>query len=191
MYCYPGRFRIALGGRMIEFRTMIQRLYLVVTSLTFGLFAILAPDVAWALCTDPPGPGVNWQRCNFDGSDLTAVDLSGARLRDGSFFRAELSGSNLTKSDSSRAKYVNARMQSTILDAAKLYEADMTKADLTGASLVGADLRLARLYRATLRGADLTKARLKGTDLTRADLSGATWTDGKRICAEGSIGRCN
>ncbi len=176
---------------MTEFRTMIQRLYLVLTSLTFGLLAISLPDVAWALCTDPPGPGVNWQRCNFDGSDLTAVDLSGARLRDGSFFRAVLSGSNLTKAQSSRAKYVNATLHSTILDGAELYEADLTKADLTGASLVGADLRLARLYRAQLRGADLTKASLKGADLTRADLSGATWTDGKRVCAEGSIGRCN
>lgn len=176
---------------MFEFRPMIRRLYLVVTSLTIGLFAVAAPGAAWALCTDPPGPGVNWQRCNFDGSDLTAVDLSGARLRDGSFFRAELSGSNLAKTDSSRAKYVNAKMHSTVLDAAELYEADMTKADLTGASLVGADLRLARLYRATLRGADLTKARLRGADLSRADLSGATWTDGKRVCAEGSIGRCN
>jgi len=188
---HPARFRIALGGRMIELSKMIQRLYLAITSLTFGLFVVLAPNVAWALCTDPPGPGVNWQRCSFDGSDLGAVDLSGARLRDVSFFRADLSGSNLTKSDSSGAKYINAKMHSTVLDGAKLYDADLTKADLTGASLVGADLRLARFYRATLRGADLTKARLRGTDLARADLSGATWTDGQRVCAEGSIGRCN
>ena len=29
------------------------------------------------------------------------------------------------------------------------------------------------------------------TGLRNADLSGATWIDGERICAEGSIGRCN
>ena len=62
---------------------------------------------------------------------------------------------------------------------------------VTGASLIGADLRRARLFRAILRNANLTDARLKGADLARADLSGATWTDGERICAEGSIGRCN
>ena len=28
-------------------------------------------------------------------------------------------------------------------------------------------------------------------DLLRADLSGATWIDGRTICAEGSIGQCN
>lgn len=176
---------------MIDPRSMIQRLHLPVAFLVFGVLVWLSPDPAWALCTDPPGPGVNWQRCNFDGSDLTAVDLSGARLRDASFFRSDLSGSNLTKADLSRAKFINAKLQSAMFTGAKLYQADLTKADLTGAALAGADMRLARLFRASLRGADLTGARLRGTDLTRADLSGATWTDGKRVCAEGSIGRCN
>ena len=37
---------------------------------------------------------------------------------------------------------------------------------------------------------DVEGGRLFDADLTRADLSGATWIDGKRICAEGSIGRC-
>ena len=32
--------------------------------------------------------------------------------------------------------------------------------------------------------------RMRGADLHYADLSGATWVDGKKICAEGSIGRC-
>ncbi len=75
------------------------------------LGAVIGPGTALAACTDPPAPKVNWQRCAFDGLDLTGVDLSGARLRDGSFFRS--------------------------------------------------------------------------------DLSGATWIDGKRVCAEGSLGRCN
>ena len=57
--------------------------------------------------------------------------------------------------------------------------------------MAGADLRRARFFDAILREADLTGARLPGADLTRADLSGATWVDGKRVCAEGSLGRCN
>lgn len=155
----------------------------------FGLAFV--SSTALASCTDPPGPGVNWQRCAMDGLDLRDVDLSGGRLRDGSFFRTDLTGSDLSQTESYRAKFVNANMEKTVMDGAQLYEADLTKANLTGASLVGADLRRARLFRANLRGADLTDAQLKGADLTRAELSGATWTDGKRVCAEGSTGRCN
>jgi hypothetical protein len=127
-----------------------------------GLGSFANPRPAVAGCTEPPGPGVNWQRCTFDGLK-----------------------------EAYRAKFVNAGLQGAVFDGAKLYEADLTKADLTGASLVGVDLRRARLYRAVLRDANLTSAQLKGADLTRADLSGATWTDGERVCAEGSVGRCN
>lgn len=157
-----------------------------------GLLATLLPaGTALAACTDPPAPGVNWQRCILDGLELKGVDLNGARLRDGSFFRSELSGSDLSGTNAFRAKFVNAKLRETRLDGANLAEADFTKADLRGASMKGADLRRARFFRADLRGADLTGARLKGADLTRADLSGARWIDGQRICAEGSQGRCN
>ncbi len=157
-----------------------------------GLLATLVPaGTARAACTDPPAPEVNWQRCILDGEGLVGVDLSGARLRDGSFFRSDLSGSDLSGTNAFRAKFVNAKLREARLDGAKLSEADFTKADLRGASLKGADLRRAHFFRADLRGADLTGARLRGADLTRADLSGATWIDGTRICAEGSQGRCN
>jgi len=176
---------------MVDLRGMISRPVIIALALVPVLAMCLWPDPAHALCTDPPSPGVNWQRCNFDRLDLAAIDLSGARLRDASFIRADLSGSKLVEADATRAKFINATLNGTVFDNAKLYEADLTKADLTEASLNGADLRLARLFRAKLRGADLTGARLGGTDLSRADLSGATWTDGKRVCAEGSVGRCN
>ncbi|MGF1612060.1 MAG: pentapeptide repeat-containing protein [Kiloniellales bacterium] len=157
-----------------------------------GLLALLAfTGTARADCTDPPAPGVNWQRCNFDGLDLTQTNLSGARLRDGSFFRSDFTGSDLSNTEANRAKFVNTTMVEVTLDGAQLYEADLTKADLTGASMVGVDLRRARLYRAILRGADLTGARTDGADVTRVDFSGATWTNGNHVCAEGSIGRCN
>ncbi len=149
-----------------------------------------APEAS-AACTDPPSAKVNWQRCAFDGLDLRDVDLKAARLRDGSFFRADLSRSDLSEINGFRAKFVNAILRETNLYKAKLSAADFTKADLTGASLADADLRRARFFDAILRDADLTGARLKGADFTRADLSGATWFDGKRICAEGSLGRCN
>ncbi len=157
-----------------------------------GFLALLLPaGSAQAACTDPPAPKVNWQRCILDGLELEGVDLSGARLRDGSFFRSELNGSDLSGANAFRAKFVNAKLRETRFDGAKLSEADFTKADLRGASFKDADLRRARFFRADLRGSDLTGARLKGADLTRADLSGTIWIDGKRICAEGSRGRCN
>jgi uncharacterized protein YjbI with pentapeptide repeats len=52
-------------------------------------------------------------------------------------------------------------------------------------------LRRARFFRANLRGADLSGARTGGADMLNADLSGARWTDGKRVCAEGSLGQCD
>ena len=67
---------------------------------------------------------------------------------------------------------------------ARLIRADLTSADLTGASLQQADLTNARLFRADLSKADLTGARLANADLLHAVLAGATWIDGKTICAE-------
>lgn len=61
---------------------------------------------------------------------------------------------------------------------------DLQGADLTGANLQHANLKYANLMRANLR-----QAKLEGADLTGVQLGGATWLDG-RICAEGSVGRC-
>ena len=155
------------------------------------LLTVVGSNPARAGCTDPPAPGVNWQRCVLDGLDFAEVDLRGARLRDASFFRGDLTGSDLSKTSAFRAKFVNAVLRNAKFDGAKLSEADFTKADLTAASLAGVDLRRARFFDAVLRGVNLTEARLRGADLTRADLSGATWIDGKRVCSEGSVGRCN
>lgn len=160
--------------------------------LLLALLAVFVPGgAAEAGCTDPPAPGVNWQRCALDRLDLSGVDLTGARLRDATFFRADLSNAVLTEANGFRAKFVNTDLTGARLDSANLAEADMTKADLTGASLVEAELGRARLFQANLRNADLTGAEMRDTDLTEAELSGATWTDGKTVCAEGSVGRCN
>ena len=89
-----------------------------------------------------------------------------------------------------RAKFVSrGRMGGANLSGADLVQADLTNADLTGANLKGASLRSARLFQANLRGVDLTDAILEGADLLHVDFSGARWTDGQTICAEGSHGR--
>ncbi len=152
---------------------------------------LVGAERAEAACTDPPAPGVNWQRCALDGLNLTELNLQDARVRASSFLRADLSDSDLSGVEGYQAKFVTVTANNVVFDEAKLFQADFTKADLEGASFRGADLRSARLYRANLRDADLTGAKLEGADITRAELSGATWTDGTTVCAEGSVGRCN
>lgn len=173
---------------MVKLRPMTVIRTLVLAVLLFLLGPI---SMALAACTDPPGPEVNWRRCVFDRLNFEGVDLTAAELRDASFFRAEMPQATLEKVSAFRAKFVNALLRETSFVGANLQEADFTKADLSNADLSGADLRRARLFRANLRGASLADARLDGADLARADLSGVTWTDGKRVCGEGSIGRCN
>lgn len=156
---------------------------------------LLAGVAGWSApvladCTDRAEPGVDWRRCVFDRQELPGLDIAGATLRDTSFKRADLTGGNLARVNAYRAKFISAKIQKAVFDRARLEEADFTKADLSGSSFKGANMRNARLFRANLRGADLTDAQLRGADLLRADLTGATWVDGKRVCAEGSIGRC-
>lgn len=142
-------------------------------------------------CTAPAEPKVDWQRCQMDARNFAGHDLSEARLREVSFQRADLSGAILIAADAYRARFISARMKQVRLENTVLVEADFTKADLSGAVLTGADLRRARFFRANLRGADLTGAKTQGADFLNADLSGARWTDGKRICAQGSVGQCD
>ncbi|KLN60600.1 hypothetical protein WH96_12205 [Kiloniella spongiae] len=155
-----------------------------------ALFCVQFSSTVLAACTDPAGVDVNWQRCNMDGLNLDDVQLSGARLRDTSFLRGSLNQADLKNVSGFRTKFVSASLVEADFTKASLPEADFTKAKLQGADFTKANLKRARLFKAILRGANLTKAKIEGADLTEADLSGATWIDGKRICAEGSIGRC-
>ncbi len=154
-------------------------------------WGMLTATPAYADCTDPASPGVDWRRCYKDGRDFSNRDLSGAKLRDTSFARAKLEATNFSKVDGYRAKFYTAKMAKAKFDGARLAEADFSKADLEGASFKGTDLRRTRFFGTNLRGADFTGAKLRGADLFTADLSGATWTNGKTVCAEGSIGQCN
>lgn len=182
--------RHALGWvhatKTIASRTMHVTLSVLLTV----LFALSAPTPAHADCADFPQPGVEWRRCLHDGSDLSGVDLTGAEMRDASFKRANLNEAVLNEVEATRAKFVSATMVDAQLEEATFTNADFTRADLTGASFEGASLRRARFFHADLTNADLSGATLDGVDFLHANLSGATWTDGETVCAEGSIGRC-
>lgn len=164
---------------------------LVLSLLVSGLVVVMPLTARAADCTSPAAANVDWQRCYMDERDFANVDLTGARLRETSFQRSILDQARMSGSDAYRARFISARLRGVSLDGALLAEADFTKADLSKASLVGADLRRAKFFRANLRGADLTGARTDAADFLNADLSGAVWSDGKHVCAEGSLGQCN
>lgn len=151
---------------------------------------MLGATPALAACTDPAGPGVDWRRCSLDGRDLSGADLSGMQLRDASLQRTQMVGSKLVGVEATYVRFVSSNLNDADLTGATLREADFTRATLRGAKLVRADLRRARLFGADLTDADLTGAMLGGTDFTNVILAGATWTDGTRICAAGSVGSC-
>lgn len=153
-----------------------------------GLVLFVAPAVAG--CTDPPAPGVEWRRCLLDSSELAGADLSRAQVRDASFQRANLAGAKLIEVDGIDARFVSADLSEADLSRATLRSADFTRANLRGAKLGGADLRRAILFRADLSDTDLTGANLTGANLSGAILGGARWTDGRRVCAAGSVGNC-
>ncbi|MDD3519191.1 MAG: pentapeptide repeat-containing protein [Chromatiales bacterium] len=126
--------------------------------------------------------------------DLAYANLVGADLS-----YASLAYANLTGADLSRADLLRARLKEAHLTGARLREANLMEANLEGAYLNGANLNGANLYGTHLSGANLTgatlilanltNANLSGTNLTGAKLDGARWVNG-RICALGSIGRC-
>jgi uncharacterized protein YjbI with pentapeptide repeats len=153
---------------------MISILHAAVVALLLAVSA----SPAHADCTDSAGPEVNWRRCYHDGRDLIGVNLEGAMLRDATFQRSNLSDANLSKVDGYRARFVSTDLPKARFEGARLIEADFTRANLTGASFLDADLRNAKMINAVLRDAN-------------ADLSGVIWVDGKRRCAENSIGQCN
>lgn len=169
--------------KLLSHRTLLIR------AAIFCLY--LVSGAAHADCNDSPAPNVDWRRCYMDGRDFAGSSLAGAQLRDATFFRADLQGTDFTGADAYRAKFYLARLANARFDKARVAEADFSEADLRGASFRDADLRGAKLVGSDLRNADLTGANLRGADLFRADLAGAIWVDGKRRCAEGSIGQCH
>lgn len=164
----------------------------ILTTLLLPLL-LLGAGPAVAKCTDPPGPRVDWSKCDrekkrlrnmdlrggiFERADLTFSDLSGSNLAgarlvratlNSVFFRAaDLTGADLTKAQGSRADFAGATLVGAVL-----VKAEMARADLTAADLSGADLSKAEFERAVFRDAGLERARLTFADLARADLTGA------------------
>jgi hypothetical protein len=153
-----------------------------VLGLTVIITAFLLPEgnqLDVPQCEQPPSPGVNWNNCRLQGSQLGNSDLRDARLRNAQLNGAVLRAANLSRSD---IAYTN-------LSLANLRGATLVESNLTGANLRGADLRNADLRGVDLRYADLSNADLRGALLDGARLDYAIWSEGV-TCMPESVGRC-
>lgn len=151
-------------------------------------------------CNAIPQPWVNWNNCLMEGVKLVTADLRGAQLRNANMAGADLRGANLSAADIAYTSLVGAN-----LSGAELHQVTMLGTNLRNANLASADLSGANLAYAILQQVDLRNANLSNANLTNADLQGATldtanltgaildqaiWLDG-RICARGSVGKCD
>ena len=148
-----------------------------------GLLASPPPFRLWGVPDELIARVHENQNCQFfqiDSADMKNTDLAGKKLLAAYLSYAKLTNANMAgvdaeEADMSFAEMSGVNLAGTILTGAELFRAILVDADLTGADL---------------RRANLTRADMTGAILIGADLSGATWTDGKTVCKEGSIGEC-
>lgn len=96
------------------FQTIQSRCLHLSGAIAFLIALTLFPAMGQAACTDPPSPGVDWRRCNFDNYPLAGVDLTGANLNDASFNWADLTGAKLDDSRG-RVRFARAKMRKSVV----------------------------------------------------------------------------
>ncbi len=137
------------------------------------------PEIAAIDCAVAASPRVNWNNCQMEAALLSGENLTGATMQNMNLMRADLTDSQLS----------DVNLSFSNLSASVLSGADLRQAVLIGASLRGADLANVLLDGADLSYADLGGANLAGTSLVGVKLDKTKWVNG-RICAIGSVGRC-
>lgn len=173
-YIVNAKPRIAQGAR--QFAVLATILAAIFAT---GILSVPNRQQSQRACQAAAVPGVNWNNCRLEGSQLSYRDLTEANMRSARLRGAQLSSAVLQRAD---------------LAYSELAGADLRYTDLRQAQLVGANLQGAELGNADLREADLSYADLAGADLGGANLHGARlahtiWVD-QRVCAPRSLGRC-
>ena len=82
------------------------------------LLAGFVIPAAQAACTDSPGPGVDWTKCQKRRLILRGANLENARL----------DSTDLGRSDLSAAKLIAANLERAAIDSARLIGADLSRA---------------------------------------------------------------
>lgn len=116
-------------------------------------------------------------RIDLSNADLTAVLLTGARLRGAIFHSATLVGADLDYADLSFASFIGADLSGAFFIDAILAHADLSGAKFAGTYLSRADLTGAKFGRVIHPGDDLSGMDLTGGTLTVATLTGTPVTD--------------
>lgn len=149
------------------------------------------------LMSTPPEWELRCQGVNFEGTNLSKLDLRHvnfkyAILRSANLSHANLSHCNFERADLSMAKLDGANLLGVKMLCANLEKAsmhgcnfedpagtranmegaNMKKVDLEGSHMAGVNLRVATLKNANLQNCDLRGAVLAGADLENCDLSG-------------------
>ena len=154
------------------------------------MMSATAGSTSWAGCTDLPKEKVDWRSCNLSGIDFPGADVTGGNLRGAALSNSNLSATNFSGIDGYRVRFVESDLSDAVFDGARLTGARFDRANLSGASMRNVQARDAKFLFADLTGVDLTGAVLRDVDFTGAVLSSAIWTDGTKVCAEGSRGVC-
>jgi uncharacterized protein YjbI with pentapeptide repeats len=128
--------------------------------------------------------GVNLSHANLIGANLQNANLTHANLNQAKLVVANLSHTEMTGANLQRVKLVGANLQHTLLNYCDLRRADLSDADLSQAQLISANLKDANLSGANLTQANLSRANLQGAVLhqvncTEAMFTGAILPDGK------------
>lgn len=128
--------------------------------------------------------GVNLSYANLIGANLQNANLTQANLKQAKLVVANLSQTEMTGANLQRVKLVSANLQQTQLNFCDLRRADLRNADLSQAQLMGANLKDANLSGANLAQANLSRANLQGTvrpgvNFTEAILTDAILPDGR------------
>lgn len=113
----------------------------------------------------------NSKGMDFQKRDLRGADLSGARL-----YNADLRGAKLDF-----AVLESANLQGADLSPAKNSDGSDTPTELIAAKLFDADLRYTNLFKADLRGADVSATKMGGAGLFLANLDGVKETAVERL----------
>ena len=141
---------------------------------------------AFAACSDPSGPGVDWSECVKIGIKLDGADLSNANLRG-----LLLSGSTVTDTSFNGADLSDARFAST----------DLTGSDFSNANLMRTTFTTVKLTRTIFHNAKINISTATNVDATDADFSNAEISNSmqfmmrfcRTIMPDGSVqsGGCN
>lgn len=78
------------------------------------LLSISTAGGAFAACSDPAAPKVDWSGCERQGAALAEANLSGADLRGADFRDADLRRANLEGADVAEADFSHADLSRTI-----------------------------------------------------------------------------